>query len=133
MEELLDEITPSPKSELRFHWWVLLIWFGVFAIGYAFRFMHWPGSAALRVTGAGGFMAYSLALFFLIKPKNSLLIFANSVSLFWIVLLFWGVFFNHGYPFNENGLIAQGITLAILFVIHYGIFFLVKASRSRKK
>lgn len=133
MEELLDEITPRPKSKLRFHWWVLLIWFAVFAIGYAFRFMHWPGSSILRVTGAGGFMAYSLSLFLLIKPKNSLLIFANSVSLFWIVLLFWGVFFNHGYPLNKLGLAAQGIILFLLFVIHYGIFFLVKAKRSRKK
>nr|WP_294860385.1 hypothetical protein [uncultured Fluviicola sp.] len=133
MNDLLDENMTSQKSTLRFYWWVAFIWVFFFAIGYLFRIMHWPFASILRIVGAGGFMAYSLSFLILTNPRTISIIISNAISLFWILLLIRGVFFNRGYPFNEQGVAAQVIAFAILFLIHWGILYLIKKRRSRNK
>lgn len=133
MDELLDENLTPQKSMLHFHWWVILIWVIIFAIGYVFRIMHWPWNSILRVLGAGGFMAYSFSFLLLLPQKNTSIMVLNSISLLWIVFLFWGNFFNGGYPLNGQGLIVQGIAFVLLFLIHFISLYFIKKSRGRIK
>ncbi|WP_341904425.1 hypothetical protein [Fluviicola taffensis] len=133
MQDLLDEQSVPTQKTLRFRLWVILIWSFIFLIGYAFRIMHWPFSSILRVLGAGGFMAYSFSFLILTNPRTILTIVFNAISLFWTLLVIWGVFFNGGYPFNKDGATAQGIVFSILFLIHWGVLYLIKRVRSRNK
>lgn len=130
MQDLLDEQPNITQKTLRFRVWVILIWIAVFVIGYAFRMMHWPGNSILRVIGAGGFMAYSLSFLLLLPQKSSLIIILNCLSLLWVIFILWGAFFNGGYPFNKQGLIAQGIAYAVLFLIHFVSLYFMKKNRS---
>lgn len=131
MNDLLDEQPISRENTIRFRLWVILIWAFIFAIGHLFKIMHWPGNSVFRVIGAAGFIAYSLSFLILIPQKNNLIIVLNSISLLWIIILIWGVLFNDGYPFNAQGITAQAIAFAILFLIHFGILFVMKKARSK--
>jgi hypothetical protein len=129
--DLLDEQLTSPRKTLQFKLWVILLWAAFFAIGYLFRFMHWPFNGVLRVIGAGGFMAYSFSFFLLSKERSTIVITCVGLSLLWGLTVVWGVFFNHGYPFNLSGLAAQAVVFAVLFVLHFLSLYLIK--RNRKK
>ncbi|WP_300662668.1 hypothetical protein [Fluviicola sp.] len=131
MEELLDEINTDEKKTLLFRPEIAFIWFSIFAIGYLFKVMHWPFTGLLRIIGAGGFMAYAFSLWILTKQKTILLLICNTLSLFWIVIILWGFFFNDGYPFNYAGLTLQGITFGILLVLHFALLLIIKKRRSR--
>ena len=133
MQDLLDEKPMTTQKVIQFRIWVILIWIAVFVIGYLFRIMHWPGNSLLRVIGAGGFMAYSLSFLILVSQRSSLIIVLNCLSLLWIIVLLWGMFFNDGYPFNEQGLIAQGIAFTFLFLVHFVILYFMKKNREAKK
>lgn len=133
MQDLLDEKPMTTQKVIQFRIWVILIWIVVFVIGYLFRIMHWPGNSLLRVIGAGGFMAYSLSFLILLPQRSSLIIVLNCLSLLWVIVLIWGMFFNDGYPFNEQGLIAQGIAFAFLFLVHFVSLYFIKKNRETKK
>lgn len=132
MTELLDEMTPQPKKQLHFSWPVILIWILLFFIGYFLRVMHWPFGNLIKITGAGGFMAYSLSILILVKPRSLVVRICNLISLAWIIFLFWGLFFNNGYPLNFYGLNLQIIVFVILAVLHLAILFIVKKTRQPK-
>jgi hypothetical protein len=133
MQELLDENMTPKKSTLQFHWWILLIYFFFFLIGNGFRIMHWPFAAILMIIGAGGFMAYSLTSLILINRKAPLIIISNLISFSWMLFMAWAIVFNHGHPLNEIALLIQLTVFAILFVLHFGILFLIKRYRKKKQ
>lgn len=132
MDELLDNITPKSMKLLRFVWWVALLWGILFAIGYVFRLMHWPLGNILKIVSAGGFMAYSLSFLVLSKPLSIAVKICSGISALWVGYIFWGEYFNNGYPLNLSGIMAQGVVFAILFVLHFGILLLVKRARQKK-
>ncbi len=130
MNDLLDEQPISAKNTIHFHWWVILIWSFVLTTGFLFRIMHWPGSSLFQVIGFGGFMAYSFSFFVLARPRSISIIICNCISLLWVLILICGELFNDGYPFNINGIIAQGISFAFLFIIHIISLYFIKKSRT---
>ena len=129
MNDLLDEQPISAKDTIHFRLWVILIWAAIFAIGYLFRMMHWPFSSTLRIIGAGGFMAYSLSFLILAKPKTAPIIVSGCLSILWILIVFWGVFFNEGYPFNAPGAGIQGLTFGFLFILHLVSLYFMNKNR----
>lgn len=133
MQDLLDENITDQKNTLRFHWWVTFIWFFFFVIGSGFRIMHWPFAAILIILGAGGFMAYSLSSLILANRKTPLIIICNLIGGSWILFIVWSIIFNNGHPLNEMGLLVQLAAFAILFLIHWGVLYLIKKGRSRNK
>ena len=133
MQDLLDQNMTTRKDVLRFHWWVAFIWFFFFLIGNGFRIMHWPFAAILIILGAGGFMAYSLSSLILTNRKTPLIIIGNLIGFSWILFIVWSIIFNHGHPLNATGLLVQLVAFAILFLIHWGILYLIKKGRSRNK
>ncbi|MNJ84561.1 hypothetical protein D3C87_20180 [compost metagenome] len=133
MEELLDQATTPKKKTLQFRWETILIWGLLFFIGYLFKFMHWPFANIFKLIGAGGFMAYSLSCLLLVNKRTFSLVVCNVLSLFWILIIIWGAFFNDGYPLNFAGLGAQVILLGILFVLHFGILLIIKKVRKIQK
>lgn len=130
MNDLLDEHEIRIKDTIHFRLWVIAIWFTVFAIGYTFRAMHWPGNSILRIIGAGGFMAYSLSCLILVKPKTAPIIVSGCLSILWIGIIIWGVFFNGGYPFNAPGAGIQGLTFGFLFILHLVSLYFMKKNRA---
>lgn len=130
MNDLLDEQPIIKKDTIHFRVWVILIWLFIFAIGYLFRMMHWPFNSVLRIIGAGGFMAYSLSFLILAKPKNALIIVSGCLSILWIGVVIWGIFFNGGYPFNAPGAGIQGLTFGFLFILHLVSLYFMKKGRA---
>ncbi len=130
MNDLLDEQPIIVKDTIKLRLWVLAIWFAVFAIGYAFRAMHWPFNSVLRIIGAGGFMAYSLSFLILAKPRNAAIIVSGCLSILWILIVIWGIFFNGGYPFNAPGAGIQGLTFGFLFLLHLVSLYYMKKNRA---
>lgn len=130
MNDLLDEQPIIVKDTIQFRWWVIAIWFAVFAIGYGFRAMHWPFNSVLRIIGAGGFMAYSLSFLILLKPRTAPIIVSGCLSILWIGIVIWGVFFNGGYPFNLPGAGIQGLTFGFLFLLHLVSLYYMKKGRA---
>ncbi len=133
MEELLDEINTREKKTLLFRTEIIIIWFLIFVIGYLFQVMHWPFTGLLKTIGAGGFMAYSFSLWVLTKQRTTLLRICNMLSLIWIVIIFWGFFFNNGYPFNAAGLGLQVIVFGILLILNFSILLIIKMVRKKSK
>ncbi|WP_343632553.1 hypothetical protein [Fluviicola sp.] len=130
MNDLLDEQPIIVKDTIRFQWWVILIWLAVFAIGYLFRMMHWPFHGIIRIIGSGGFMAYSLSFLILAKPRTAGIIVSNCLSLLWVLIVIWGIFFNGGYPFNAGGAGALGLAFGFLFTVHIVSLYFMKKNRA---
>ncbi len=130
MNDLLDEQPIPIEKTIQFRLWVIGLWTFIFAIGYLFRVMHWPFNSVLRIIGAGGFMAYSLSFLIHAKPKPALIIFSGCLSILWIGIVIWGVFFNGGYPFNLQGAGIQGLTFGFLFILHLVSLYFMKKTRA---
>lgn len=130
MNDLLDEQPIVVKDTIHFRWWVILIWIAVFATGYLFRMMHWPLSGVIRIIGSGGFMAYSFSFLILVKPRNASIIVCSCVGFLWLLILAWGVLFNGGYPFNIQGVMAQGLAFGFLFAVHIVSLYFMKKNRA---
>ncbi len=130
MNDLLDEQPIIVKDSIHFRLWVIGIWLLIFAIGYLFRMMHWPGNSILRIIGAGGFMAYALSFLILVKPPTALIIISGCLSFLWIFIVIWGIFFNGGYPFNAAGAGIQGLTFGFLFLLHLVSLYFMKKNRA---
>ncbi len=128
MNDLLDSSLEDSK-QFRFKLWIPLIWLGVFSVGYLFKILHWPFSSMIRIIGFAGFAAYNFNAVFLLKAKHIVNNVFIGLSVLWIILLFWGAFFNGGYPFNFEGLFYQAVALVLLGIIYLLINLIVYRKR----
>lgn len=127
MDEILDAPNLTTKYKLKL--WIPLSWLGIFLIGYLFYATHWPFSALLRVLGFSGYAAYSFNAAFHLKGNNVINNVFIGLSALWIAVIVWGAFFNSGYPFNVEGVLANAVFLFVLFVVYAVINLIVYRKR----
>lgn len=129
MNDLLDSPLQDKTKKFRFRLLTPMIWLGIFIIGSLFYAMHWPFSALLRVVGFAGFAAYNLNAVFYLKGKHIVNDIFIGLSVLWIAVIIWGELFNGGYPFNIEGIIANAVSLFILFTVYAVINLIVYRKR----
>lgn len=133
MEEILDDVSQLQQPTYNsFKSRVLFIWGGVLFIAFLFKVMHWPGQAVLMLLATGGLSAYAISGMLSHKGKDSLNLGIFVAAMLWTLFIFWGVFFNGGYPYNFRGLNLYIIIIAI-YLAAYEIAKYVRKKNWEKK
>lgn len=128
MEEIIDNEIDNRQYEYTFKTRVVLIWAGVFLLSILFEVLSWGGRSVMWLLSTGGLTAYAISGMIVLKGKNTLNTILFIGGIIWTIFLFWGMFFNDGYPYNNKGL---NVYLSILgfFLI---IYILARVIKKRK-
>lgn len=128
MEEIIDDIIKKkPSYQLKVY--ILIIWILFILLGIAFSLMNWPGKNILILFSTAGFSAYSFSGFLTYKGSHILNSICTVISLCWLLVMLFGIFFNNGIPFNRFGLILY-IVILVAFTTFYEI---IKFYRNHKR
>ena len=100
----------------------------ILIIGIFFKIMHWPFANVLIVFNSAGLTAWLFTDFYFLKGKNIIVNILSIVSILWILIIIWGMFFNDGYPYNFEGFMF----FLIIFIVYSLVYFLIKSYKVRR-
>lgn len=121
-EEILDQEFVDPKNQAFFKTRPVLIWGIVLILGLLFKVMHWPFASVLIIISPAGLQAYCINGFIKPNERNTLNTILSGAGMIWLITLIWGMLFNNGHPYNENGLKVYVVIFTVFFIIYYFIF-----------
>jgi hypothetical protein len=98
----------------------------IIVIGWILHLLHWPLADVSMLLGLGVFFGYNISAFLSLKGTNNLNNLLSISALIWIFILFIGVFFLEGHPFNLDGVILYFVVMIITIVINQIKFDLKK-------
>lgn len=129
---ILDEHLINDNLERKFHKRPIFIWLTLLIFGILFKVMLWPGSTILIITSTAGLQAYCLNGILKSNGRNTLNITLSILGSIWFIIMVGGMLFNHGHPYNKNGVGFYFVVLVIYFFIYFLLLNRKKAS-SRPK
>ncbi|MCI5055956.1 MAG: hypothetical protein MRY83_07590 [Flavobacteriales bacterium] len=114
MEELyIDEDLDGIKTAKRSTLFPVIVAYGIIVHAIVFKFLGWPGSI-LMLIGSGFAFACAVNNYLNEQKLSSLLL--SIFWLSWTAYIVYGVFYNGGQPFNQNGMVIYGCSILIYFV-----------------
>lgn len=132
MHDILD--APEEKKQIKPNYRPLFIWAFLIFTGIIFKIQHWPGNGLLILISTSGITAYALSkVLFIYKTENILFLVTTLLSLVWIGILFYGLFFKDGTPYNYRGITLYFSIFFLLFAVYsvINIFKLRKLKNNR--
>jgi uncharacterized membrane protein YeiH len=127
MNNILDEKIDLEKEAWSFKKRPAIIWFSLFLIGILFKIQHWPWASLLILIDSAGLTAYSISGMITLKGRHSLNNILCIATIFWMIYLVRGLFYNQAIQFNALGLAVY----AAVFVICLVVYELLKRRKNR--
>lgn len=125
MEDILDDLGKQKKQVVNFRFSTIIYWAIPLAIGLLFKLLHWPFSSLLILLGSAAITAYAWVAFIFLRGKDSLNNAFAILGIIWLGILFWGISYNGGYPYNSKGLTFYFIAILVVSGI-YAFYWLFK-------
>jgi hypothetical protein len=127
-DSIIDDLLIETKNKYKFRITPIIIWIAFLFVGIAFKIMHWPFANVLIVFNSAGLTAWLFTDSYFLKGKNIIVNILSIVSILWILIIIWGMFFNDGYPYNFEGFIL----FLIIFIVYSLVYFLIKSYKVRR-